>query len=104
MRQGLKVTGQLVDLDLLWFEEPTTSDDDLGYACIAEATGMPIAIGENLHTIHEIEDDVARTRHRAARFETIPVDHHCLWRGGLGGRTFHHPGEAAHVARAVQRL
>jgi L-alanine-DL-glutamate epimerase-like enolase superfamily enzyme len=39
--------------DLLWFEEPTLPDDYAGYARIAAATGMPLAMGENLHTIHE---------------------------------------------------
>ena len=39
--------------DIFWFEEPTLPDDYLGYARIAEATGVPLAMGENLHTIHE---------------------------------------------------
>jgi L-alanine-DL-glutamate epimerase-like enolase superfamily enzyme len=39
--------------DLLWFEEPILPDDYRGYARIAEATGMPLAMGENLHTLHE---------------------------------------------------
>lgn len=39
--------------DIYWFEEPTIPDDYKGYARIAEATGMPLAMGENLHTIHE---------------------------------------------------
>ncbi|MCB1745231.1 MAG: uroporphyrinogen decarboxylase, partial [Gammaproteobacteria bacterium] len=38
-----------------WFEEPTLPDDYFGYARIAEATGMPLAMGENLHTIAEFE-------------------------------------------------
>ena len=41
------------DLDVLWFEEPTLPDDYIGYGKIAEATGVPLAMGENLHTIHE---------------------------------------------------
>ncbi len=40
-------------LDLVWFEEPTIPDDYFGLARIAEATGVPLAMGENLHTIHE---------------------------------------------------
>ena len=39
--------------DITWFEEPTIPDDYQGYAQIADATGMPLAMGENLHTIHE---------------------------------------------------
>ncbi len=37
----------------LWFEEPTIPDNYKGFAEIAEATGIPLAMGENLHTIHE---------------------------------------------------
>lgn len=39
--------------DIFWFEEPTIPDDYAGYGKIADATGMPLAMGENLHTIHE---------------------------------------------------
>ena len=41
--------------DILWFEEPTIPDDYRGFGQIAEATGMPLAMGENLHIIHEFE-------------------------------------------------
>jgi L-alanine-DL-glutamate epimerase-like enolase superfamily enzyme len=43
------------EFDLCWFEEPIVPDDWFGYARIAEATGMPLAMGENLHTIHEFQ-------------------------------------------------
>ncbi len=39
--------------DICWFEEPIIPDDYAGYARIAEATGIPLAMGENLHTEHE---------------------------------------------------
>jgi len=39
--------------NIFWFEEPTIPDDYQGFAQIAEATGVPLAMGENLHTIHE---------------------------------------------------
>ncbi|MCC8934096.1 mandelate racemase/muconate lactonizing enzyme family protein [Rhizobium sp. 'Codium 1'] len=51
--QAIEAAKAFVPYDLLWFEEPTIPDDYAGYARIAEATGMPLAMGENLHTIHE---------------------------------------------------
>jgi L-alanine-DL-glutamate epimerase-like enolase superfamily enzyme len=39
--------------DIRWFEEPTIPDDYLGYAHIADNIDIPLAMGENLHTIHE---------------------------------------------------
>ena len=39
--------------NILWFEEPTIPDDYSGYGKIADATGVPLAMGENLHTLHE---------------------------------------------------
>ncbi|MDI1335825.1 MAG: mandelate racemase/muconate lactonizing enzyme family protein, partial [Lacunisphaera sp.] len=41
--------------DVLWLEEPTLPDDYLGMAMIADATGVPLAMGENLHTLHEFD-------------------------------------------------
>lgn len=39
--------------NIYWFEEPTIPDDYTGFAEIARATNIPLAMGENLHTIHE---------------------------------------------------
>lgn len=51
--QAIRAANAFAPFDLLWFEEPTIPDDYAGYARIADATGMPLAMGENLHTIHE---------------------------------------------------
>lgn len=53
VEKAIEAARRFEPYDITWFEEPTLPDDYLGYAKIADATGMPLAMGENLHTLHE---------------------------------------------------
>ncbi|MXN63317.1 uroporphyrinogen decarboxylase [Stappia sp. GBMRC 2046] len=51
--QAIAAARAFAPLDILWFEEPIVPDDYFGYARIAEETYVPLAMGENLHTLDE---------------------------------------------------
>lgn len=51
--QSIAAARALRDCRLVWLEEPTIPDDVRGHARIVRDGGVPIATGENLHTLHE---------------------------------------------------
>lgn len=53
VEQAIAAINAFQPYDIYWFEEPIIPDNYQGYAQIVEATGMPLAMGENLHTIYE---------------------------------------------------
>ena len=51
--QAIEAAKAFEPYDIYWFEEPIIPDNYNGYAQIADATSIPLAMGENLHTEHE---------------------------------------------------
>jgi L-alanine-DL-glutamate epimerase-like enolase superfamily enzyme len=51
--EAIRAARMLEPCSLVWLEEPTIPDDIHGHARILREGGVPIATGENLHTLHE---------------------------------------------------
>ncbi|MCT8161727.1 mandelate racemase/muconate lactonizing enzyme family protein [Pseudoruegeria sp. SHC-113] len=60
--EAIEAARAFAPYDITWFEEPIIPDDYEAYSRIAEATGMPLAMGENLHTEHEFGYAVAQSK------------------------------------------
>lgn len=58
--QAIEACRAFEPFDLLWFEEPIEPDDYDGYRQIGDVTGMPLAMGENLHTRREFDEALSR--------------------------------------------
>lgn len=59
--QAISLAHAVKDQNILWFEEPIIPDNYPGYGEITRATGMAVAQGENLHTLHEFEMALAQS-------------------------------------------
>jgi len=57
--QAIRAARAFQDSNLIWLEEPTIPDDVAGHARIVRDGGVPIATGENLHTLHEFSAMIA---------------------------------------------
>ncbi len=53
--EAIRAARALRDTNLVWLEEPTIPDDVSGHVRIVREGGLPIATGENFHTLHEFK-------------------------------------------------
>ncbi|MCM3713716.1 mandelate racemase/muconate lactonizing enzyme family protein [Alkalihalobacillus oceani] len=60
VEKAIKATKELAKYNLLWLEEPTIPDDYEGYKRISREGELAIAAGENLHTVYEFQNMIAR--------------------------------------------
>src|SRR6266436_5246123 len=57
--EAIRAARALREFDPVWLEEPTSPDDVPGHVRIVRDGGVPIAAGENLHTLHEFRHLIA---------------------------------------------
>ncbi|MDP7135233.1 MAG: mandelate racemase/muconate lactonizing enzyme family protein, partial [Planctomycetota bacterium] len=53
--QAIEASHAFAEHDVYWLEEPTIPDDMEGHARIQREGALPVASGENLHTVYEFE-------------------------------------------------
>ena len=59
VEQAIAAANAFAPSDILWFEEPIDPENMAGYARIAAETTIPVAQGENLHTLDEFRRALA---------------------------------------------
>ena len=57
---ALEAADAFTDSGVFWLEEPLFAEDIAGHALLREKTGVPIAVGENLHMCSAFENFVIR--------------------------------------------
>jgi L-alanine-DL-glutamate epimerase-like enolase superfamily enzyme len=53
--EAIRAARGMAEFDVFWLEEPTIPDDVPGHVRIAREGGLPIATGENMHTLYEFK-------------------------------------------------
>jgi L-alanine-DL-glutamate epimerase-like enolase superfamily enzyme len=51
--EAIRASRAFVEHDVYWLEEPTIPDDVAGHVRVVREGALPVAAGENLHTLHE---------------------------------------------------
>lgn len=54
--EAIRAARALQPMQPVWLEEPTIPDDIAGNARVVREGGLPVATGENLHTVHEFHN------------------------------------------------
>ena len=57
--QAIRAAHKIAEYDVYWLEEPTIPEDFDGHGRVQVEGGIPIASGENLHTIYEFQKLIA---------------------------------------------
>lgn len=57
--EAVRAARALGEFDIYWLEEPTIPDDIQGHARIAREGGVPVATGENFHTVYEFRQMIS---------------------------------------------
>ncbi|MBL8386050.1 MAG: mandelate racemase/muconate lactonizing enzyme family protein [Burkholderiales bacterium] len=57
--EAIRAARALAPLQPVWLEEPTIPDDIAGHARIVRDGGLPVATGENFHTLSEFQNMIA---------------------------------------------
>jgi len=57
--EAVRAARVLRDYNLLWLEEPTIPDDVAGHVRVVRDGGIPVATGENMHTLYEFQQMIS---------------------------------------------
>jgi L-alanine-DL-glutamate epimerase-like enolase superfamily enzyme len=57
--EAVRAARALAAHDIYWLEEPVLPEDVAGHARVVREGGVPVASGENLHTLHEFQAMIA---------------------------------------------